>query len=111
MERLVWQYAERLYRDKLSDILTTSMADFRRSPGLDGVTRVYVQDVGEHGLIALRTALANNPRIHALPVHGGFELRCCLRSHLLHSLRKRLMDDEHSTGRMRDEHFSTDLGL
>jgi len=79
MERLVWQYAERLYKDKLSDILTTSMKDFRRAPGLDGVTRMYEQDVGEHGLNALRTALANNPRVHASPVHDGIELRCRLR--------------------------------
>ena len=111
MERLGWQYAERLYNDKLSDILTTSMKGFRRVPGLDGVTRVYIQDVGEHGLNALRTALADNPRIHASPVHGGIELRCRLRSHLLYSLRKRLVDDEHATDRMPDDHFSTDLGV
>ncbi|MNJ74824.1 hypothetical protein D3C77_718150 [compost metagenome] len=34
-----------------------------------------------------------------------------LRFHLLHYLRRRLLDDGHATGTMRDQHLAGDLGL
>lgn len=111
MERAVWQLAEHVYRGKLSDVLIAALKAFQRSPGHDGVTRIYAQAVGEFGLSALRQALDDNPRVWAQAAHGGIELRCRLRSHLTHFLRRCLMDDGHATERMRDVHFSTDLGL
>lgn len=111
MERDVWSLAEQVYSDKLTDVLTAALRAFRRSPGHDSVTRIYAQAVGDGGLHALRQALIDNPRVWALPVHGGIELRWRLRLHLTHYLRGCLMKDGLATDQMRDEHFSTDLGL
>lgn len=110
-EMQVWMLASEHYGADLGQVVIAAIETFRRRPGLDGLTRVYAQTIGEPGLKVLIDALSRYAvgRLHV--ANGGVEIRIGLRSHLLWYLRQRLVDDGCAPPRMRDDHFAGDLGL
>lgn len=107
----VWVRATEHYRSDLERILDSAISSYKRAPGLESPSRLYAQDLGIEGLEALHRALLRSraSRFHVL--NPGIEMRQSLRLHLLHSLRRRLLDDGQLSGEMRDQHFAIDLGL
>lgn len=110
-EARVWQLASEHYGNDLGDLVSAAIKSFKRSPGLDGLTRIYRRNIGEQALQVLIDALACHAAGRFHVEHGGIEIRVGLRSHLLWFLRQALVDDGHAPSWMRDDHFAGDLGL
>jgi len=108
-EAQVWIFAAAYYRESLASIVTEAVTSYRRSPGLDSLTRIYKQDIGATAFEVLERVLpnANVPRTHSsyLPVRQRF------RSHVSYHVLKRLVDDQAAPAELRDTLFSIDLGL
>lgn len=111
VEAVVWVTATERYGSDLERLLDSAVASYKRAPGLEPPSRLYVQDIGPEGLEALHRALLRSPgrRFHVLG--PGIEVRHSLRAHLLRYLRGRLLADGYATETMRDQHFAGDLGL
>lgn len=107
----VWARATEHYGADLEHILDSALSSYKRAPGLESPSRLYTQDLGIEGLEALHRALIRGraSRFHVL--NPGIEIRQSLRLHLVHSLRRRLLDDGQASEEMRDQHFAIDLGL
>lgn len=110
-ESLVWKLASEHYGAALRELLVAAVRSFKRTPGLDGLTRMYGQDIGVQPLALLVDTLANHAPGRFRVEHGGVEIRVSLRSHLLWFLRQSLVDDGYASNRLRDEHFAVDLGV
>lgn len=107
----VWVRATEYDGTDLEHILDSAISSYKRAPGLESPSRLYAQDLGNEGLEALHSALirSRTSRFHVL--NPGIEMRQSLRFHVLHYLRRRLIDDGHATGTIRDQHLAGDLGL
>ena len=110
-EMQVWMLANEHYGVDLGPVVAAAIGTFRRRPGLDGLTWVYAQAIGEPGLKVLIDGLSRYAVGRFGVANGGVQIRNGLRSHLLWYLRQRLVDDGCAPARMRDDHFAGDLGL
>lgn len=111
LEAQVWLAATQAYGVNLQSKLGQALSKFKRQPGLDDLTRVYPQAVGDRAFQALDSLLSEGaPETGRSP--GDFiEVRYRLRWHLVHYLQRCLTDDGYATPAIRDDLFGTDLGL
>jgi len=111
VERLLWEKAWRAYGDTLSIVLGQALVGYRRTPGLDDLSRLYPSTVGRQALVILREELMLRwPNGHFGQSDLFVELRCRLRSHLTQYLLRRLVNDHVDTSVLRDALFGLDLG-
>lgn len=111
VERLLWEKAWRVYGDSLSIVLGQALVGYRRSPGLDDLSRLYPSTVGRQALVILREELMLRwPNGNFGQSDLCVELRCRLRSHLTQYLLRRLVNDHVDTSVLRDALFGLDLG-
>lgn len=110
-ERLVWHRAAQIYGSGLGQLLDAAIGSFKRSPGLHGLARLYVQGIGEAGLRALVISLKHRRNVWFYPLPAGVEIRHELRWHLFYVLRRQMIMDGHITDVMVDDHIGADLGL
>jgi len=75
------------YGADVGRILDSAITTYRRSPGLDSLSRLYAQNIGEEGIDALHHALLRNRARQFHVLDPGIEMRHCLRLHLVHCLR------------------------
>lgn len=112
VERPVWSTAWQVYGESLSIILSEALVSYKRTAGLDDLTRLYPITAGGEVLEILRQALIRRwPDGHFGHSDSCVEMRSRLRSHLLQFLLRRLVND-HSGGHvLRDALFGVDLGI
>ncbi|HDS1794709.1 MULTISPECIES: hypothetical protein [Pseudomonas] len=108
-EAQVWTCAAAYYHDSLTSIVTDAVISYRRSPGLDSLTRIYKQDVGAIAFAVLERVLpsANVPCTDT----SYIPVRQRLRSHVSYHVLKRLVRDQAVPTELRDTLFSIDLGI
>jgi hypothetical protein len=108
-EAQVWICAAAYYRDSLTSIVTDAVISYRRSPGLDSLTRIYKLDVGAIAFAVLERVMPNAslPRTDS----SYIPVRQRLRSHVSYHVLKRLVNDQTVPAELRDTLFSIDLGL
>lgn len=111
VETAVWARAFERYGAQLGRMLDAAISSYKRTPGLESPSRLYAQDVGDEGLVALHSALLRSRVGRFYLLCPGIEIRHSLRLHLVRCLRQRLVEDGYASGDMRDHHFATDLGL
>lgn len=111
VEKLMWEMAWKVYGDSLSGILREVLSSYKRSAGLDDLTRLYCSTAGHQVLPVLREAL-----LGCWP-DGNFgeselyvEIRSRLRSHLSQCLLRRLVTKHAAPPILRDALFGVDLG-
>jgi|GEM_PF-2022762 len=112
VEKLMWERALQVYGDSLSTILRQALAVYKRTAGMDDLTRLYPSTTGSHALLMVRQEL-----IMRWP-NGSFgdsdlcvELRSRPRSHLNQHVLRRVADDRADSPALRDALFGLDLGL
>lgn len=111
VERLMWEKAWRAYGDSLAMILRQALVGYKRSPGLDDLTRLYPSVVGDEALAMLRRELILRwPDGYFGRSDLCVELRSRLRSHLHQYLLRRLVNDHRDTPALRDAMFGVDVG-
>ncbi|SDS62275.1 hypothetical protein SAMN04490210_3074 [Pseudomonas sp. bs2935] len=105
----MWISAAAYYRDSLTSIVTDAVISYRRSPGLDSLTRIYELDVGAIAFAVLERVppKASLPRTDS----SYIPVRQRLRSHVSYHVLKRLVNDQAVPAELRDTLFSIDLGL
>lgn len=108
-EAQIWQYAAAYYRESLISIVNDALSSFRRSPGLDSLSRIHQADVGASAFSVLHEVLpqTNTPRPDATFVH----IRQQLRAHLSYHVLKRLVEDNAVPAELSDRLLAIDLGL
>lgn len=111
LEAGVWFAASHAYGVNLRTLLGQALADFKRSLGLDDLTRVFPGTVGCPAFEALRSLLSEGALEPARAAVDFIEVRYRLRWHLVRYLQKCLIDDGYATPAVRDDFFETDLGL
>lgn len=111
LETAVWARANEHYGSDLERILDSAISSYKRAPRLESPSRLYAQDLGIERLEALHRALIRSRASRFNVLNPGIEMRQSLRLHLVHCLRRCLLDDGHDTGMMRDHHLAGDLGL
>lgn len=109
LEASIWLIASRVYRQSLHQVVGHAVAQYRRCPGLDGLTRLHTSMAGIEGVNAL-AALSPSATL-GKEGEGYVEIRHHLRWHIVRHLQRRLISDGHATDEMRDDLFGTDLGL
>lgn len=111
LEVRVWLAASQAYGVNLRSLLGQALAAFKRSPGLDDLTRVFPGTVGYPAFEVLSSLLSEGaPESTRAP--GNFiEVRYRLRWHLVRYLQRCLIDDGYATPAIRDDLLGTDLGL
>lgn len=111
-EQLVWSTAWQVYGESLSMILSEALACYKRTAGFDDLTRLYPITAGCEMLLILREALIRRwPNGHFGHSDSCVEMRSRLRSHLLHFLLRRLVNEHSGTHALRDALFGVDLGI
>lgn len=111
LEVQVWLAATRAYGINLQSKLGQALSQFKRQPGLDDLTRVYPQALGDHAFQALDSLLSERAPDAGRSLGDFIEVRYRLRWHLVHYLQRCLIDDGYATPAIRDDLFGTDLGL
>lgn len=108
-EALIWGRAAAHYGASLAAIANDAVSSFRRKPGLDSLTRIYKENVGEPAFAVLESVL---PKAHVPRTDSDFiHVREQLRSHLNYHVLKGLVDAQAVPAELRDTLFSIDLGL
>ncbi|AVI87160.1 hypothetical protein XJ28_27340 [Pseudomonas syringae pv. tomato] len=108
----MWTAAEQAYGPNLQSLIEQALAEYKRQPGLDDLTRLHASMAGQDGLIALRSALSKRmPEMSGCNRGNYLELRRRLRWHIVWHLQQRLIEDGCATAAMRDDYLGTDLGL
>ncbi|WP_150570173.1 hypothetical protein [Pseudomonas fluorescens] len=111
VEKLMWQKVSQVYGDSLSAVLRQALAGYKRTAGLDDLTRLYPSTAGIQALQVLKQELISRwPKGHFGDSESCLELRSRLRSHLIHYLLRRLVKDEVDTPILRDALFGGDVG-
>ncbi|MCO8161087.1 hypothetical protein NJC38_02835 [Pseudomonas sp. 21LCFQ010] len=95
-EVLVWKLASECYGAGLGQLLAAAIGSYKRPPGLDGLTRIYAENIGADGLKVLVDTLVHHATGRFYVSHGGVEIRLGLRGYLLWFLRQKLVDDGHA---------------
>jgi hypothetical protein len=112
LEASIWTAAVNAYGPVLRSLIEQVLAEYKRKPGLDDLTRLHASTAGQDGLIALRYALSERmPETSGDDLNDYLELRRRLRWHIVRHLQQRLIEDGCATAAMRDDYLSTDLGL
>lgn len=111
LEAGVWSDASRTYGMSLPCLIAEAVKLYRRTPGLDELTRVHLSMTGPEALQALSSVLTERLPGVGQHHHGFIEIRYRLRWHLVRHLQVRLIEDGHATVAMRDDLLGTDLGL
>ncbi|MCF5651433.1 hypothetical protein GIV49_17970 [Pseudomonas syringae] len=111
-EGRVWNDAAHVFGERLQNLVEEGIASFKRQPGLDEPTRMYVSKIGRTGFEALDRAM------HAI---GSFErsrdgagfivVRSRLRMHLKRHLQWQLMQSMGTADEVAEDYFAGDLGL
>ena len=112
VERLMWEKVWRAYGGSLAMILRQALMGYKRTPGLDDLTRLYPSTVGHQGLLMLKAELMLRwPNEHFGHSDWCVELRSRLRSHLNQNLLRRLVHEYPDTPALRDALFAVDVGV
>lgn len=107
----MWEMASQVYGDTLGEILSLALAGYKRSSGLDDLTRLYPNTAGHQVLPILRKALLVRwPNVDFGQSELCVELRSRLRSHLNQYLLRRLVFEHAAPPVMRDALFGADVG-
>lgn len=111
VETLMWEKAWQVYGDSLGTVLRQALVGYKRTAGLDDLTRLYPSTVGRQALLILRQELMLRwPNGYFGQSGLCIELRCRLRSHLTQYLLRRLVNEHVDTPVLRDALFGLDLG-
>jgi hypothetical protein len=111
VEKRMWEMASQVYGDALGEILSLALAGYKRSSGLDDLTRLYPNTAGHQVLPILRKALLVRwPNVDFGQSELCVELRSRLRSHLNQYLLRRLVFEHAAPPVMRDALFGADVG-
>ncbi len=93
VEKLLWEMVWQVYGNSLSTALAQALVGYKRTAGLDDLTRLYPSTVGREALLILRHELMMRwPDGHFGQSDFCVELRCRLRSHLTEYLLRRLVN-------------------
>lgn len=111
-EGRVWEDAAYIFGERLQNLVQEGIASFKRQPGLDEPTRIYVSQIGRAGFEALARAM------HALGSYenswdgaGFIVVRSRLRLHLKRHLQWQLIQSKGAADEVADDYFAGDLGL
>lgn len=111
LETAVWTSACSVCGPLLNNELVEALAQYRRLPGFDEMSRLHAHTVGS-GLSVLGNALSQHCVPGTYQIHPEFiEIRCRLRWHILRYLQSRLVNLGHASPEIRDDFFASDLGL
>lgn len=112
IEALVWRSACTHYSSDFQQKLSEALGCFKRTSGMNDLTRLHASTLGNQGLTMLSEALAVQTKRVWSMCHGEYiEMRWELRVHLKLHLQRCLVQDGHATLATRDDYFSADLGL
>lgn len=111
LEVNIWMIAAKVYGASFPALLHQAITQYKRAPGLDGLTRLHKATVGSEILDTLKSVLADATIVGASSHDGYIEVRHRLRWHVVSYLQRRLLDDGYATPMMRDDLLGTDLWL
>lgn len=112
LEASIWIAAVDAYGPALRSLIEQALAEYKREPGLDDLTRLHASTAGQDGLAALRYALSKQMPEMCSSDRGTYqELRRRLRWHVVRRLQQCLIKDGRATPAMCDDYLSTNLGL
>jgi hypothetical protein len=112
IEAQVWRGACAHYTSNLRQKLSEALGRFKRTPGLNDLTRLHASDLGSQGLSLFREVLTGHAKhVWHVSYDDCVELRWELRVHLKLHLQWHLVQDGHASPVMRDDYFSADLGI
>ena len=116
LESMIWKEAQATFSgEAFTDVVELAVSSYRRRPGYSGTERVYVSDVGQAALQALRYALRHVEHVDHLPrdepLPGCISVRAALRAHIYYFLESQVVRAGVASEMIMEDHLARALNL